>query len=157
MEPGEEIQTKLRSNGLVQLGGCLHRIALEKRRNIRITFCECFSHLLLLIILVQGYGLSKILHYDSFTYSRFILGIPSSSSKSSTSSTSASSSTSSSGVFSTYQSLVNGPLIVPTFDEYIYASRYLASSVGKQTGALLTQTNLGRSFTNLYENLHVTN
>lgn len=151
-EPVEENKTKLRSNDFVQLGGCLHRIALEKRRNIRITFCECFSHLLLIIILVQGYGLSKILHYDSYMYSEFILGIPSSSSTSSSTSSSSSSTT---GVLSTYQSLVNGPLIVPTFDEYIYASRYLASSVGKQTGALLTQTNLGRSFTNLYNTFHI--
>ena len=147
----------LKSNGLLQLSGCLSKIAIEKRRNLRITFCECFSHLFLIIILVQGYGLSKILNYDAFIYSQFVLSIPStlqgstsSSTSSSSSSTSSSSSSSSAGgALNAYHSLINGPLIVPTFDEYIYASRFLSSNVGKQTGTLLTQTTLGRSFTNL--------
>ena len=140
----------LKSNGLLQLSGCLSKIAIEKRRNLRITFCECFSHLFLIIILVQGYGLSKILNYDAFIYSQFVLSIPSTLQGSTSSSTSSSSSSSSAGgALNAYHSLINVPLIVPTFDEYIYASRFLSSNVGKQTGTLLTQTTLGRSFTNL--------
>lgn len=136
------------SNGLLQTTSCLYRIALEKRRNVRITCCEFSSHLFLILILVTGYSLSKILHYDPALHSKFFLSIPGDTAAT-TSSTSSSSTSSGSNIVSNYQSLVDGPLIVPTFDEFIFVSRYLSRNVRGNAVSLLTQTTFGRSFTNL--------
>jgi len=148
INPENAIQKELRSNGLLQLSGCLTKIGLEKRRNIRITCCECFSHLFLILILVSGYGLSKILHYDSYIYSKFLFAIPSTL-QGNTGSSSSASTSGDSGILSTYHSLLDGPLLVPNFDQYIYASRFLSISFGKSAGTILTQTSIGRSLTNL--------
>jgi hypothetical protein len=130
--------------GLLQIQGCLQRIAIEKKRSFRITCCEYCSHLFLLLILVAGFNLSIILNYSSTIYSEFQLHIPNSASAVSFES----SKPSDSSTISTSHSFFDGPLIVPTFDEYIYASRFLSRNVGS-SGNLITQTSLGRSFTNL--------
>ena len=49
---------------------------LEKRRNIRITACECFSHLAMLVILLLGVSLSRIVYYQPENYVKFDLLIP---------------------------------------------------------------------------------
>ena len=49
---------------------------IEKRRNIRITACECFSHLAMLVILLLGVSLSRIVYYIPENYVKFDVLIP---------------------------------------------------------------------------------
>jgi len=49
---------------------------IEKRRNIRITCCEMFSHWFLLILLLLGVGLSKIVYYQPENYVKFDVLVP---------------------------------------------------------------------------------
>ena len=59
-----------------QFVATVHKNFLEKRRNIRITACECFSHLAMLVILLLGVSLSRIVYYEPENYVKFDLMIP---------------------------------------------------------------------------------
>jgi hypothetical protein len=54
-------------------------------------------------------------------------------------------------VMALYTNITTGPLIVPTFDQYIAINQYLSQNVGAlgEYGSILSQTAFGRSFTNL--------
>eukprot|EP01038_Epipyxis_sp_PR26KG_P012006 gene12006-16074_t len=125
------------SNGLLQLSSCLQKITIEKRRNIRVTCCECFCHFLILIILVLGYGVSIIVYYPATIYSHFQLVVP--------------------PVVNVGSAvkILSGPLIAPSFDVYVGASKLLSSNSGS-FGGFITQSAYGRTFTNLlyFGNLH---
>ena len=59
-----------------QFVATVHKNFLEKRRNIRITACECFSHLAMLVILLLGVSLSRIVYYIPENYVKFDVLIP---------------------------------------------------------------------------------
>ena len=49
--------------GLAQLGAILNKNAIEKRRNIRITFCEFVSHMIIISFLVFGLVISFLSYF----------------------------------------------------------------------------------------------
>ena len=49
---------------------------IEKRRNIRVTLCEFLSHLLIVIVLTLGYGLSKVSLMPETEYATIDVQVP---------------------------------------------------------------------------------
>ena len=139
------------SCGCSQLGAILRKNVLEKRRNPAVTCCESFSHLILIIFLVFGYNLSKITHYGDESYSTLEVKIPDqiypvfdalgykSNSK-----------LSSLNAFSDILKLLTGPLVIPTFDEFISASTYIQQYNSVAQSVYISQSELGNSYANLY-------
>ncbi|RYH07882.1 hypothetical protein EON65_41360, partial [archaeon] len=116
---------------------CLARLEvmwIMKKRNPGTTFCEVFSHLILLSLLVAGYFLAKISRRSASTYSQFSASIPLSSQNQS-----------SSGAII---DALKGPLIVPDLDQYIRLGDYLAPRFADSKSAL-RQTAIGSSIISL--------
>jgi ATP-binding cassette subfamily A (ABC1) protein 3 len=114
-----------------QLSACLSRIATEKRRNIRGTCCEYFSHFIILSILVLGYLQSIVTYFPQKDYSAIDITIDNQL-----------------NAISLYNSIISGPIITPSFNEYLILGKVISAvTVGYQS--LVTQTSYGRSFTNL--------
>lgn len=153
------------STGALQLKGCLKRIYLEKRRNIRITCCECFSHLIIIFILVLGYNQSKLLKYDDQIYTVIDVKVPPIQSNIYNSFTSNYRSNNAyyrkgnrTSLYDTGQELtdlyykyISGPLIIPTLDQYLTISAAIGNNFQNlgTIGNLLSRTGFGRTFTNL--------
>ncbi len=135
-----------------QLSAGLSRIAIEKRRTLRGTCCECFSHLIILSVLIFGFLLSKVQEYPSKTYSSINVQIPPSSFASSSN---ASSTLTVGNPFDeigsigmqTFKNLIKGPLIIPDFGQYIAFGKLLSNIF--PASDLLSQTSFGQSFANL--------
>jgi ATP-binding cassette subfamily A (ABC1) protein 3 len=114
-----------------QLSACLSRIVTEKRRNIRGTCCEYLSHFIILSILVLGYLQAQVFYYPEKDYSAIDIKIDDQLT-----------------AISLYDSIISGPIITPSFNEYLILGRVISAiTVGYQS--LVTQTSYGRSFTNL--------
>jgi ATP-binding cassette subfamily A (ABC1) protein 3 len=125
------------SSSALQLYGCTKRVLIEKRRNSKATCCECCSHLIIIGILVIGYGLSVVENFSARKYSDIVLHIPLANDTSS--------------ALDLYNNITSGPLIVPTFDQYIALNEFLSDNVDQlgDYGSLLSSTALGRTYTNL--------
>lgn len=85
-----------------QVSGTLERIFIEKKRNGRGTFCEYFSHFILILLLVFGYNLSTIFDFPEANYAQVKLTIPINNLTT-----------------TDLMDLFHGPLIVPDLDTYI--------------------------------------
>jgi hypothetical protein len=135
------------ATSILQLQSCLQRVAIEKKRNFRVTCCECCSHLIIIFILVIGYGLSIVENFNASKYTDIDIRIPPDFIFSSSSSTEAQS-----AALDLYNSIVTGPLIIPSFDQYIMINEYLSENVESVglLGSVLSETSLGRSYTNLF-------
>lgn len=143
------------SIGALQLKASLKRMALEKRRNLRITCCEFFSHLILLVILVLGYNLSEVANFPAKTYTDVTIRIP----PAGFTDTNLVNLTAidSLGILRSVEELLEGPLKVPNLDQFLLLSELVSSQVDTQFGDLLGQTAFGRVYTNLlfYGDLHL--
>ena len=121
-----------------QLSGTLERTWLEKRRNVRITFCEFFSHFIIFLLLQYGYRLSKMFYFDAGVYSTFEFPVP---------------------PIPPFQnpltllySTLDGPIRAPPFDAYIIAGRYIQDQIatqGRSSTFWLLRTTQGRTYANL--------
>jgi hypothetical protein len=148
---------------LRQLASTLKKNAIEKRRNIRVTCCECFSHLVLLVLLLLGFGLSKIIFISPQNYVKLDIYIPPDFVRLTAADTMPIisrrlQSTSKKlgirlGIFlSDLQKQLQGPLPIPSFDQFIYSGRFL-TSVAKETSLkrIVERTTFGKRFSNLLE------
>src|SRR5437868_2190293 len=95
---------------MLQLSSTLNRIAVEKRRNIRVTIFEYCSHLIIIGILVLGYGLSTIYYYQAKKYDTYQIQVPPVTDVTPES------------LLTAFNNLLAGPLPVPSLDSYILAS-----------------------------------
>jgi hypothetical protein len=105
---------------MLQLQATLQKNFTEKRRSLKSTCCETFSHFIIIILLIYGYNLSEVTPFDSENYSTIELSIPPSSND--------------------VLSLVSGPVPIPSFDSYVSASRILQrllTSGGFSSSAIL--------------------
>lgn len=124
----------------IQLKGTLKRIGIERRRNICGTFCEFFSHFLILFILVLGYYQSKIVFFPQRSYTTLDIQIPPNVVVNPTLSES----------LKFYFQVMDGPLVIPDLDQYIAIGKLLKPYNNKYHTAI-SQTTFGRSFTNLFD------
>ena len=151
--------------------------ALEKRRNIRVTCCECFSHLAIFVLLMAGIQLSTIVKTFSQNYVKldiyvpptFIsdrkLNSPVSSTTASNTSTKTNGSNTSQGptfnlpfdiniakLFTGLQLQLKGPVIIPPFDAYIAVAQSITNivkNVNQNSLNTVQQTSFGRAFGNI--------
>eukprot|EP01031_Cornospumella_fuschlensis_P031294 gene31294-37822_t len=100
-----------------QLGACLQRIRIEKKRNIRGCLCEYCSHFILLLLLVFGFALSVVERFDAKIYSTLDITIPPVDTNDSLNS------------FSASMDILHGPLVVPNIDQYLAIGRLLDSTL----------------------------
>lgn len=124
---------------MLQLSASLDRIALEKRRNIRISVIECCSHLLIIGILLGGYGLSIVKFYPAKVYDSYEIRIPPFSDFN--------------GVLNDVNRILQGPVPVPSLDSFVLASKFVSSQV-KNDGVLMTlvdSSSLGQAYGNLVQ------
>ena len=135
------------SIGTLQLQSCLQRIYIEKKRNIRITCCECFSHLILIVILVLGYQQSIILYYDSYIYSEIKITIPPITGINNLNNQLSTSSAFNTGnqIYDLYQQYIQGPLLIPTLDQYLIVSNLISDNYENlgSVGNIISQTSIG--------------
>lgn len=124
---------------MLQLYGCLNRVVIEKRRNARVTCCECCSHLIIVLILVFGYSLSIVEYFKADKYSDIEVRIPPIVGDDTQ------------DALYLYNNITSGPLIVPTLDQYIALNDFLSNNIDQlgPYGNILSQTALGRTYTNL--------
>lgn len=117
--------------GAQQVGAILKRNVIEKKRNTRVTCCECCSHLFIILLLMYGYALSEVLFFDAETYSSIDITIPPS--------------------ISDTLDILDGPLPVPSFDAFVGVSRLVnaSGSGADDILGLLSETSIGRRFGNL--------
>mmetsp|Transcript_200 Transcript_200/g.364 ORF Transcript_200/g.364 Transcript_200/m.364 type:complete len:2007 (-) Transcript_200:174-6194(-) len=126
-----------------QLSALLQKNYTEKRRNIRTTLCEYFSHFIILLLLVFGYNLSDVLYYDAETYTTVSLSMP-------PSGISSSGELSIDSLYSTLTDVLSGPLPIPSFDTYIQLSQLLSSSLGENSiSDLISRADFGQQYGNL--------
>lgn len=159
-----------------QFASTVKKNAIEKRRNIRVTCCECFSHLVIFVILLLGLSLSKIVFFQPENYVKLDVALPPTfiaKSQSSAASTQASddvndpnsnsqnggsegSSTSlkvSVGSFLTdVKKTLKGPMPIPPFDVYVAIAKFV-TNIARKTPAtgLILQTSLGMKYGNLLD------
>lgn len=152
-----------------QFASTINKNVIEKRRNIRVTICECFSHLVMFVILLLGFGLSKIVYYQPENYVKLNVLVPpavfraSSLGNPTRSPTSRPTSTlndtvvfqppfiSVSNTYAGFKKQLKGPMPIPSFDEYIALSKFIASAAATQPGLirLASKTSQGMRFGNL--------
>ena len=60
----------------LQFRAHLRKTLIEKKRNGKVTFCEFFSHLIIVLILAWGFSLSKVVHVDETDYSTVHFSVP---------------------------------------------------------------------------------
>ena len=116
-------------------------MALEKRRNIRITCCECCFHLIIVFILAIGYSLSDIDKYNEAKYSDLSIRIPPLGLDDGKIRQGA--------LLRLYNEIIDGPLIVPSLDQYIQLKWLFESDQYGELNGVISETAFGRSFTNL--------
>lgn len=86
---------------------------LEKKRNKGSTCCELFSHFIILALLVMGYYIAKARHHEEAIYSKVDIAIPSNKS-----------------TLQTVMDIMQGPLWVPSLDQYAALGKELGKSIG---------------------------
>jgi hypothetical protein len=160
-----------------QFASTVKKNAIEKRRNIRVTVCECFSHLILFVILLLGFGLSKNLYFQPENFIKLNVFVPPkifrstnalalSPTRAPTSSGSQPPVASTGGrrtspnpmisyglTFEGAKAQLKGPIPIPSFDVYVTATKLIAASAASNPRSvrLLRQTSQGMRFGNLLE------
>jgi hypothetical protein len=133
------------SNGTTQLLTIIQKNYIEKKRNLRNTCCEYCSHLIILLLLVFGYGLSEITHFDAEIYSSVNITIPPP-----WINTNGNGNIKLSGLFTSIEDLLSGPLPIPTFDMFVFTSLAISSAVGdNKITSLATSSSFGQTYGNL--------
>jgi uncharacterized membrane protein len=94
-----------------QIGAVVEKNFIEKRRTTRVTCCELFSHVIILVLLVFGHQLATIEPFDAKEYYKISLSIPPSAEN--------------------ISSLLNGPLPTLTLGEFV--------ALGQSLGTLASQ------------------
>jgi hypothetical protein len=131
------------SNGFTQLVSIVKKNYIEKKRNIRNSCCEYFSHLIILLLLVFGYGLSEVTHYDAQTYASVNVAIP-------PDFLSSSGNLQYNGLLTTLKDFLEGPIPIPTFDMFVTTSRAISRAVGgDKIASLATSSSFGQTYGNL--------
>ena len=152
--------------------------ALEKRRNIRVTCCECFSHLALILLLAAGFQLSSMVKTVSQNYVKLDIFIPPTfitdrptTTVSNIPTTTLNSSTPAPtrfninrppidlpfdinifNLFGSLQVQLNGPVIIPPFDAYIFVAQYISNQfkqISPRFSNRVLSSSTGRIFGNL--------
>lgn len=118
-------------------GAVLKRNVIEKKRNTRVTCCECCSHLFIILLLIYGYALSEVLLFDAETYSTISITIPPFRSSDDINS------------INSALDVLDGPLPIPSFDAFVGVNQLFNSSGNEDILDLLDQTNIGRRFGNM--------
>lgn len=133
------------SHGAAQLTTILKKNYIEKKRNLRNSCCEYCSHLIILLLLVFGYGLSEITHYDAEMYASVNITIPPP-----WINTNGNSNIQLSGLFNSLGDLLAGPLPIPSFDMFVFTSLAISSAVGDdRITSLATSSSFGQTYGNL--------
>jgi hypothetical protein len=131
------------SNGTTQLLTIIKKNYIEKKRNLRNSFCEYCSHLIILLLLVFGYGLSEITHYDAEIYSSVNITIP-------PPWINTNNNIQLSGLFTSLEDYLSGPLPIPSFDTFVFTSLAISSAVGDdKITSLATSSSFGQTYGNL--------
>ena len=117
----------------LQLHAVTAKNFIEKRRNLRVTLCEFFSHFILFLVLLMGFGLSKVLYIPANQYATRNIAIPP---------------IAATNVFS---SLLQGPITAPSYSQYVLLGDQLRAQIASQgiTLEFLLRTPLGEQFANL--------
>lgn len=140
----------LKSTALSQLSACFEKFYIEKKRNILATIFEYSSHSLLFIILAISYTQSKIDYIYGAKYNYYDTKFPADSFELDKKNNKSSSY----NVLSLLKyewDLINGPIIIPTFDEFIFAQSSLLSSIDSHDVNLASKTSIGEEFSNMYK------
>jgi hypothetical protein len=155
-----------------QFASTVKKNVIEKRRNIRVTICECFSHLVMFVILLLGFGLSKIVFYQPENFVKLNVLVPpnvfrytpaGSPTRTPTSRPTSNSNetaafqppfVSVSATYAGFKKQLKGPMPIPSFDDYMALSKFIASAAASQPGLvrLASKTAEGMRYGNL---LHV--
>ena len=130
--------------GSLQVKSLLLKNFTEKRRNIRVTACECFSHLLIVVILVLGFGLSKIRNYSARDYSILDLQVPPGFLKGTNPPA-----LYAPGVLGFINQILTQPVPVPTLDQYISLQKVLTSLTAGLSASELSQSSSYTALGNL--------
>jgi hypothetical protein len=129
----------------MQLASTINRIALEKRRNIRITLFEYCSHLLLIGILLGGYGLSIVVFFPPKVYDSYQVRLPPFADVGT-------------GLGS-FDRMLDGPLPTPTLDSFVLASKFISSQFDESSQFYKTveASSYGQTYGNLlkFGDLHL--
>ena len=160
-----------------QFASTLKKNAIEKKRSVVVTFCEHFSHLLILVALVLGFRLSTIVNFQPESYVKLNVLIPPTFLQVSQStdqkgvagnnfalqdvSPEVSSSNSSKrfqidmkALLAGVKDQLKGPIPIPSFDTYIAAAKFITNAAKQQTASdvrLFGETSLGMALSNLYD------
>lgn len=158
------------SRGSLQTFASTRKNFIEKRRNKCGCCCEFFSHLILFLLLLFGYRLSKVEKFPIAFYDVLDLNVPPIKIKlpQSTAATNqtfpiynttgtnilrnatSTSTTSVSGIFPSLTKIIQGPLLIPSFDLFVASARFLTSAAsGSAATELALQTSQGQYFGNL--------
>ena len=144
---------------------------IEKRRNIRVTFCELFSHLIVFVILLLGFRQSKIIFFQPESFVKLNVLVPPTILRPAPTRTSKPTSRPTgplisppsnstfkltpmiraSAVLDGFKKQLKGPFPIPSFDAYISAMRLVSSIADERpyVTRLLSQTSQGMRFGNL--------
>jgi ATP-binding cassette subfamily A (ABC1) protein 3 len=91
---------------MLQLQASLSKNFTEKRRTLKVTCCEFFSHFIIIILLIYGYGLSEVSDFPDEDYSTIQLVIPPRTTED-------------------FLGILNGPLPIPSIDSFVSLSRFI--------------------------------
>ena len=155
-----------------QFASTVKKNSIEKRRNIRVTCCECLSHLVMFVILLLGLSLSKLVYFQPENYVKLNVELPPSFLSSSQLSfatddpnnppAGGNSGTNSKArgsreinfgsLLTGIRRTLKGPIPIPPFDAYIAVAKY-ATNIAQNTPVtgLLLQTSLGMKYGNLLD------
>jgi ABC-type multidrug transport system fused ATPase/permease subunit len=117
----------------------LRRIALVKSRRPISTFCEFFSHFIILFAIFLGFSMSRIVSNPSTLHSEVNIDFPPAFLQQDSSR---------SAKLSSYNQLMSGPLFIPNLDEYHSIGQFIKGKMSEQRD-FIRHTNVGIAFANL--------
>lgn len=134
-----------------QLSATLEKNFIEKRRNPCTTFFEYFSHLLICLLLVAGYGLSTVKYSASTQYDVIRIVIPPQfiNPNIKLNADNFQKAIDTTFLIPTAQFYLSQPLFVPSFDQYVTVARFLTRSLSSSFSELITRANAGKAYGNL--------
>lgn len=130
---------------LKQLFSCLKRIFIEKLRNPWISLWEYCSHFIIFMLLVLVYQRTHIISKDAVNYAQVLVNLPAYG----LSSPLNSHLLQFNNIYQQINTLLNGPLSIPTFDEYIGLQTILVKQLKGLPVDKLLLTSYGQQFGNL--------
>ena len=159
---------------MLQFTSTLRKNAIEKRRCVVVTFCEHFSHLIILLALVLGFRLSTIVNFQPESYVKLNVLIPppflqvsrptdlKSAADINITPRDVSPKSNSPKRFQInmrallagVKDQLKGPIPIPSFDTYVGAAKFVSNSIKQEAGPdadLFEQTSLGMALSNLYD------